>query len=110
MGSRELAQPLDHPCRIRAAIYEVPEKGEPHGPDGSLLEIVDDPAEQVVEQVEPAVDVANGIQALAGRPLKAGRATAARRNSLASTRSSATLSVRFSPCAANRRGLIARLL
>jgi hypothetical protein len=63
-GGLEGANPFDHPARVRATIDEIAQEYE-LCPRGSTLDIVfADAADQIVEQIEPAVHVAHGIDAL----------------------------------------------
>ena len=59
------AQPLDHLRRARAAIDQVADEDEQGLARRAALKLGVDLGEQILEQIEPAVDVADGIGAIA---------------------------------------------
>src|SRR5438309_3162848 len=68
------AQPLDHPRRRGAAVDEIAQEDDPRLARWARRDVLFDPCQQVVEQVEPAVYVADRIRAgarLAARHLAA---------------------------------------
>ena len=63
-----VAQPFDHSRRIRAAVDEVAEEHDQRLFGSAGVDVAVDSLEQLVEQVQPAVDISHDIGDLALRP------------------------------------------
>ena len=64
-GRRIGAQPLDHLRRMRPAVDQVAEEHEQDFSSRTLRPVALDLCQQLFEQIEPAVDVADDIGAVA---------------------------------------------
>jgi hypothetical protein len=60
----EAAQPIEHLGRMRPTIDEVAKEDEQSLPSGPLTSIPVDIREELVEQIEPAVHVADRVRAV----------------------------------------------
>jgi hypothetical protein len=69
---RQMPQALDHALRVRAAIDHIAEEDDDAFLAGMSRVMLLDLTQQIVEQVETAVNVADGITALARAAARGG--------------------------------------
>ena len=57
----ERSQPFDDARGVRAAIDQVAQEHDRRGVDRTIMDVVLDPPQQVVDQIEPAMDIADRV-------------------------------------------------